>query len=109
MSGRAWLALAVVMAALVGCATPPAQPEEDEEPTVVTPPVVPMIEYPPIEPVEPPLAGPRACAIGAAASAATAGGSDPGARAHAVDAARRHGGSPRPACRSATLWHAVRR
>ncbi len=52
MSARPWFALAVLAAFLAGCATPPAQPEEDEEPVSISPPV-PMVEYPPIEPVEP--------------------------------------------------------
>jgi hypothetical protein len=46
---------------LAGCATPPpvVQPEEDDE-TMVTPaPSTPMVEYPPIEPVEPPIVAPE--------------------------------------------------
>jgi len=51
---------AVALAALLaGCAaTPPVvlTPEEQYEPELVTvPPVTPLVEYPPIEPVEPPL------------------------------------------------------
>ena len=60
MTPRGWLALtaAVAMAALAGCATPPPpvlQPDEDEEPLLLGPPPTPMVEYPPIEPVEPPV------------------------------------------------------
>jgi uncharacterized membrane protein YgcG len=58
MTPRAWMALAaaVGIAALAGCATPPPviQPDEDEEPMLLSPPPTPMVEYPPIEPVEPP-------------------------------------------------------
>jgi uncharacterized membrane protein YgcG len=56
-------AVLLVVAALAGCATPPpyvATPDEDEEPVVVEPPSPPLIEYPPIEPVEPPIVAPEA-------------------------------------------------
>lgn len=59
---RAWLALAIVLVfALSGCATVPepvVQPDEDEEPLLPVPAPAPMVEYPPIEPVEPPPAEP---------------------------------------------------
>ena len=58
---HAWsLRVAVLGIALIaGCATPPpiVQPDEDEEPIVT--PATPMIEYPPIEPVEPPIVTPE--------------------------------------------------
>ncbi len=60
MNPLAWILLVVAAALLAGCATPPAQPDEDEESVVVTPPTVPMVEYPPIEPVEPPVQTPEA-------------------------------------------------
>jgi len=46
-----------MLALLAGCAMPPlaVQPDEDEEPMVTPAPSTPMIEYPPIEPVEPPI------------------------------------------------------
>jgi hypothetical protein len=59
MSARVRDALAATLALLVmviaGCATPPpvVQPDEDEEPMVAAPPPTPMVEYPPVEPVEP--------------------------------------------------------
>ena len=63
MSARAWhrLAATVALAALAGCVTTPpvAQPDEDDEPMVSTTPSAPMVEYPPIEPVEPPVAVPE--------------------------------------------------
>lgn len=58
---HAWsLRVAVLGIALIaGCTTPPpiVQPDEDEEPIVT--PATPMIEYPPIEPVEPPIVTPE--------------------------------------------------
>lgn len=61
--GRRGLAAAVLaVAALAGCATPPSYvptPEEDEEPVVIEQPSQPLIEYPPIEPVEPPIVAPE--------------------------------------------------
>jgi len=57
--GLAGAALALLLA---GCAAAPPvvlTPEEQYEPELVTvPPVTPLIEYPPIEPVEPPLPEP---------------------------------------------------
>ncbi|MEO8509466.1 MAG: hypothetical protein ABI593_17705, partial [Betaproteobacteria bacterium] len=51
--------LVVACAWLAGCATPPPPPpmtiEEEYEPERVQVPT-PLIEYPPIEPVEPPIA-----------------------------------------------------
>jgi two-component system response regulator GlrR len=35
------------------------QPDEDDEPVVTSAPATPMVEYPPIEPVEPPIAAPE--------------------------------------------------
>ena len=50
-----------VVIALVGCATPaPVPPEEDEIPATIAPAPTPMIEYPPLEPVEPPILAPEA-------------------------------------------------
>ncbi len=52
LRGRVVCLLAVLWAA--GCAAPPPMPIEDyEEPAVAATEPVPMIEYPPIEPVEP--------------------------------------------------------
>ncbi len=45
----------VAVALLAACATAPVPIGEDVEPVAVTPPAAPMVEYPPIEPVEPPL------------------------------------------------------
>jgi hypothetical protein len=60
MSNRGWLALLAVCGVLAGCATPPAPvpPKEDVRPATLPPappPAAPMVEYPPIEPVEPPV------------------------------------------------------
>src|SRR5262249_33856043 len=51
------IALAM-LATLTGCATTPAteSPQEDDEPVVAEPSRPPMVEYPPIEPVESPAA-----------------------------------------------------
>ena len=55
MKPRGWLGLLVAALWLAGCAAPPPlQPDEDEEPGVTAPLPTPMVEYPPIEPVEPP-------------------------------------------------------
>ena len=55
---RRFAALALA-ALLAGCATAPPvllTPEEQYEPELVTvPPMTPLVEYPPIEPVEPPM------------------------------------------------------
>jgi hypothetical protein len=54
--------VALAFALLAGCATtpPPAvQPDDDDEPMVTPAPPTPMIEYPPIEPVEPPIVAPE--------------------------------------------------
>jgi hypothetical protein len=53
--------MVVVLALLAGCTTPPpiVQPDEDEEPMVTPAPSTPMVEYPPIEPVEPPIVTPE--------------------------------------------------
>jgi hypothetical protein len=62
MSTRRWWApAAFAVAVLAGCATPPPllQPDEDDEPLVATMPSTPMVEYPPIEPVEPPVPVPE--------------------------------------------------
>ena len=63
MGRRGRLAATVLaVAALAGCATPPPYvptPEEDEEPVVIERPSQPLIEYPPIEPVEPPIVAPE--------------------------------------------------
>ena len=59
MSVLRWLTL-LAAAALFGCATPaPAPPEEEELPAVIAPTPAPMVEYPPIEPVEPPIVAPE--------------------------------------------------
>ena len=46
---------------LAGCATPPpvVQPDEDDEAMVTPAPSTPMVEYPPIEPVEPLIVAPE--------------------------------------------------
>jgi hypothetical protein len=55
MSARTWLPTFVAVVWLAGCATPPpAVTDVDEEPVTVASPSTPMVEYPPIEPVEPP-------------------------------------------------------
>jgi len=64
MTGRrAGLAAALLaVAALAGCAsTPPVVPvpDEEEEPLVIERPSPPLVEYPPIEPVEPPVVAPE--------------------------------------------------
>jgi hypothetical protein len=51
--------LVAAVALLAACASTPAPVEEDAEPIAVTPPPAPMVEYPPIEPVEPPLPEPE--------------------------------------------------
>ena len=58
---RNLLAAALWFAVLAGCATPPAvvQPDEDDEPIATPVPSTPLIEYPPIEPVEPPVTAPE--------------------------------------------------
>ena len=54
-----WLIL-LAAALLFGCATPlPAPPEEEEYPATIAPAPAPMVEYPPIEPVEPPIVTPE--------------------------------------------------
>lgn len=55
------LVAALALAVLAGCATPPpvVQPDEDEEPIITPAPSPPMVEFPPIEPVEPPVAAPE--------------------------------------------------
>jgi hypothetical protein len=59
MNVRRALAAAAVACAIAGCATPPTavMPAEDEpDPdTYVTPQFTPLVESPPVEPVEPPL------------------------------------------------------
>jgi len=58
------LAAAFAFAVLAGCAAPPmlVQPDEDDEPMVTPTPSPPLIEYPPIEPVEPPVPTPEPAA-----------------------------------------------
>lgn len=57
---RGSLIIVLVLFALAGCTTPPiVQPDEDDEPVVTSAPATPMVEYPPIEPVEPPIAAPE--------------------------------------------------
>jgi uncharacterized membrane protein YgcG len=57
---RGALIMALALLALAGCTTPPVvQPEEEDEPVVTPAPATPMVEYPPIEPVEPPVAVPE--------------------------------------------------
>lgn len=52
--------IVVTLALLAGCATPPPiVPDEDDEPTLTPAPSTPMVEYPPIEPVEPPIPTPE--------------------------------------------------
>jgi hypothetical protein len=52
--------MVVTLALLAGCATPPPiVPDEDDEPTLTPAPSTPMVEYPPIEPVEPPIPTPE--------------------------------------------------
>jgi uncharacterized membrane protein YgcG len=60
MSARGGWIIALAMCALAGCATPPiaVQPDEDDEPMLTAPAPTPMVEYPPIEPVEPPVVAP---------------------------------------------------
>jgi hypothetical protein len=54
-SSRAWIVGSLAALWLAGCATPPAaQPDEEYEPAMEAPVYTPMVEYPPIEPVEPP-------------------------------------------------------
>jgi len=58
MNVRRALAAAAVAFAIAGCATPPAavMPEDEPDPdTYVTPQFTPLVESPPVEPVEPPL------------------------------------------------------
>ena len=59
-AGSHWRAAALLCVLLAGCATPPpvVQPDEDEEPMATSAPSTPMVEYPPIEPVEPPIVAP---------------------------------------------------
>ncbi len=53
---RGSLIMALALFALASCTTPPVvQPDEDDEPLVTPAPATPMVEYPPIEPVEPPV------------------------------------------------------
>lgn len=57
---RGSLIIMFVLFALAGCTMPPVvQPDEDDEPLVTPAPATPMVEYPPIEPVEPPIAAPE--------------------------------------------------
>ena len=62
MKGRAALVAAALALAIAGCATPPTPvmpADEDYDPDAyVTPPLSPLIESPPVEPVEPPLPAP---------------------------------------------------
>jgi hypothetical protein len=59
MSVTRWLIL-LAATLLFGCATPsPSPPEEEEYPASIAPTPAPMIEYPPIEPVEPPIVAPE--------------------------------------------------
>ena len=57
---RGSLIIALAFLALAACTTPPiVQPDEDDEPAVTPAPATPMVEYPPIEPVEPPVVAPE--------------------------------------------------
>ena len=59
MTALRWLAFLAV-ATLIGCATPPHPPPEDEEiPAVLAPAPAPTVEYPPLEPLEPPAPPPE--------------------------------------------------
>lgn len=48
--------LVAIAAIIAGCATPPPPPLPDEIQELLTRPAAPMVEYPPVEPVEPPEA-----------------------------------------------------
>lgn len=75
MSVRRVVAAAAVACAIAGCATPPTpvMPAADDDPDVyVTPPLTPLVESPPVEPVEPSLP-----VISAAAPPPPASASDP--------------------------------
>lgn len=52
-----WLGLFALAGVMAGCATPPelVQVEEDDEPVIERPAGSALVEYPPIEPVEPPV------------------------------------------------------
>lgn len=68
-------AAALAAAVLVGCTTvPPAvvAPEEEEEPIVESPRSSPLVESPPVEPVEPPLPEPAPAAVPAPPAPETA-------------------------------------
>ena len=59
---RARRSLLIVLAffAFAGCTPlPVVQPDEDDEPLVTPAPATPMVEFPPIEPVEPPVVAPE--------------------------------------------------
>ena len=59
MTALRWLVLLAV-AMLTGCATPShVSPEEEEIPPLLAPTPTPMVEYPPLEPVEPPIVAPE--------------------------------------------------
>lgn len=73
MTGRPRLASMVLLLALAGCAATPAPvmtPDEEYDPESVLP-ATPMVESPPIEPIEPPLPEPPPAAASQAAPVAS--------------------------------------
>jgi uncharacterized membrane protein YgcG len=55
------LLVLLAVATLIGCATPSHVPFEEEEiPAALAPTPTPMVEFPPIEPIEPPIVAPEA-------------------------------------------------
>lgn len=62
------MALAMTMAACASLPTPVMPADENDPETFATPPLTPMVESPPIEPVEPPLPNPPAPAPASDAS-----------------------------------------
>ena len=69
---RRSLLIVLALTALAGCAIPPVvvQPDEEEEPMVTPAPATPTVEFPPIEPVEPPGVSPEPEPLPAPAPAA---------------------------------------
>jgi len=83
VSSRGRLLLAALLALLAaGCATTPlpeVTPDEEGEPVVIERPSTPLVEYPPIEPVEPPIAEPEPVPVPAPVPAPTPAPAEPAA------------------------------